>query len=488
VSEERAPLLIVALDGGDPERILAWAKDGDLPVLASMLERGTAAGIYGPESVSVHGTWATLFTGQSLAEHGGYARRSLRPGTYELEPAPVGGEATTPFWARLDEPRHEILVIDAPETRPIPGLNGRQLADWGIHSAKHPVTEPPELMDQVRRLVGRPIKTNERQRGGRWHDRYVLPQILRRVERKGRLCRALLADRPARIVVVGFGDTHAAGHRYGKYETNDDPMAEALSRVYQAIDDELGRLIDQFDASPNVFVLADSGIREGQPLGTLMDDLCRGLGYKTSQEPAQSRTLQSRIATTLTPILSIRNRTAQREARFLSNIDWSRTSVFAIPSTYTGYLRVNLVGRESEGIVAPGAEYDAVLDRLTSDLALLEDASTGAPVVEKVTRTTDVFGEDPPTKLPDLFVDFRSCSLPQRIVHPRGGFTRERGGDLRDNNHSRRGLILAAGPGIARQGHVGDLSPCEIEPLFRAVAGAKVAADTRRRGIEAFLT
>lgn len=149
---------------------------------------------------------------------------------------------------------------------------------------------------------------------------------------------------------------------------------------------------------------------------------------------------------------------------------------------------MNLAGREPQGIVAPGAEYDEVLDRLTSDLELLEDVSTGAPVVERVTRTTDVFGEDPPTKLPDLFVDFRSCALPQRIVHPRAGFTRERGGDLRDNNHSRRGLVLAAGPGIAQRGHVGDLSPCEAEPLFRAVAGAKVAADERRRGIEAFLT
>jgi predicted AlkP superfamily phosphohydrolase/phosphomutase len=486
--EERAPLLIVALDGGDPERILAWARDGDLPVLASMLESGTAAGIYGPESLSVHGTWATLFTGLSLAEHGGYARRSLRPGTYELEPAPVGGEATTPFWAQLEQSQPEILVVDAPETRPIPGLTGRQLADWGIHNAKRPVTEPPELMEQVRRLVGRSTQTNERQRGGRWRDRYVLTQILQRVERKGRLCRALLSERPARIVVVGFGDTHAAGHRYGKYETNGDPLADALGRVYKAIDSELGRLIDQFEVSPNVFVLADSGIRDGQPLGTLMDDLCRGLGYKTTTEPSQVRNLQARLGAALTPLLSIRSRTALREARFLSNTDWSNTSVFAIPSTYTGYLRVNLIGREPQGVVAPGAEYDAVLDRLTSDLELLEDAATGAPVVESITRTTDVFGANPPTKLPDLFVDFRPCKLPQQIVHPRAGLTRSRGGDLRDNNHSRRGLVLAAGPSIAQQGQVGDLSPCEIEPLFRAVVGEKIAAEKPRRGIERFLT
>ena len=475
-----APLLVVALDAGDPERILKGTRTGELPVLASLVERGAVARLFGPESVSVHGTWATLFSGLSLAEHGGYARRSLRPGRYALEPAPL--HEATPFWADLDGA--EILTVDAPEIDPIPHLAGRQLAHWGDHPTSRPaIAVPPDLVEHARRLVGPRIASDERQRGGRRRDRRVRSALLRRIERKGRLVRALLAERAARVVVVGFGDTHAAGHRFGKYETNGDPLAGALREVYAAIDREIGRTIEAFAEAPNVFVLADSGIREGQPLGATMDDLCRALGYKASRGP----TLGARLRGRLTPLLSVRARTALREARFLGGTDWSRTTAFAIPSSYTGYLRVNLAGREPQGIVAPGAEYEALLDRLTADLELLVDAATREPVVESITRTTSAFGGGPPARLPDLFVDFRPCALPQRIEHPRATIVRRRAGDLRDNNHSRRGLAIAAGPAVARRGDVGDVPPSAIAPVFRAVLGEAPAPAALGAGVAAFL-
>jgi predicted AlkP superfamily phosphohydrolase/phosphomutase len=486
VEEKPAPLLIVALDAGDPDRILEWASEGKLPVVASMLERGVAAGVLGPESVSVHGIWATFFTGLSLAEHGRYARRSLRPGTYKLEKAPLDRAAIRPFWAQLEEPAPEVLVVDAPDIPLISGLKGRQLARWGEHLASGPEAEPAGLAEHVLRLAGPPIRTNEGQRGGRWRDRRVLPQILERIERKGHLCRELLAERPADIVVVGFGDTHAVGHRFGRYETEGDPLAEAVLRVYRSLDSELGRLIEQFETPPNVFVVADSGIREGQPLGTVMDELCRALGYKALRDPSRADPVGTRIRTALTPLLSSRSRTALREEKFLGNIDWSRTSVFVIPSTYTGYLRVNLAGREPEGIVSPGTDYGELLGRLTSDLELLKDAATGDPVVASITRTTEVFGGDPPLRLPDLFVEFRPCSLPQRIVHPRATVWRQRGGDRRDNSHTRRGLVLAAGPDIAQHGVVGDLAPREVTPLFRTALGESADTAPNLGGVEEF--
>ncbi|MEJ2085481.1 MAG: alkaline phosphatase family protein [Acidobacteriota bacterium] len=485
-AESSSPLLILALDAGDPGRLLPWARESKLPTLASMLELGTAAEVFGRQSVSVHGIWATLFSGRSLAQHGGYARRTLKPGTYQLESVPPASDRAAPFWARLDDPSTEVLVIDAPETALVPGLPGRQIARWGEHNSTRPICEPPELAEEVERLVGPPIPTDEKQRGGSWRDRRILARILERVERKGRLCRALLDERLADIVVVGFGDTHAAGHRFGKYESAGKGLADAVLRVYQAIDREVAALIEHFESPPNVFVMADSGIREGQPLGTLMDDLCQHLGYKKPLDPIRASPLQARLRAALRPLLSSSSHKAWQEARFLGNTDWSQTSVFAIPATYTGYLRVNLEGREPEGIVKPGTEYSELLARLTADLELLEDRKTGSPVVDSVTLTTEVFGAEPPLQLPDLFVEFRPCTLPQEIFHPRMTLTRHRGGSLRDNSHSRRGLVLAAGPDIAHHGIVDDLGPTEVTPLFRAALGETIAADAGRR-VDSFI-
>ena len=50
--------------------------------------------------------------------------------------------------------------------------------------------------------------------------------------------------------------------------------------------------------------------------------------------------------------------------RFRADTDWQKTTAFAITALFTSFIRVNLRGREPRGVVAAGAEYNAVLDRL----------------------------------------------------------------------------------------------------------------------------
>ena len=49
-----------------------------------------------------------------------------------------------------------------------------------------------------------------------------------------------------------------------------------------------------------------------------------------------------------------------------------------------GGLYINLAGRESRGIVAPGEEYEAVRDAIIAGLEAVEDTATGAQPVYKV--------------------------------------------------------------------------------------------------------
>ncbi|MBD3385342.1 glycosyltransferase [candidate division KSB1 bacterium] len=82
--------------------------------------------------------------------------------------------------------------------------------------------------------------------------------------------------------------------------------------------------------------------------------------------------------------------------KFRNSIDWSATTAFSIPSYYTGFIRVNLSGREPEGIVAAGAEYDDLLDRITADLYSFVDPASGKQAVQRVARTVNLFACDAP--------------------------------------------------------------------------------------------
>lgn len=91
------------------------------------------------------------------------------------------------------------------------------------------------------------------------------------------------------------------------------------------------------------------------------------------------------------------------------DVDWSRTKAYALG---LGSIYVNLAGREKQGIVLPGAEYDDVRKRIKDGLEALVDPATGAkPVARVFTREEMYTGFDT-----DLIPDLRAAnSLNYRV-------------------------------------------------------------------------
>src|SRR5262249_26522222 len=64
-----------------------------------------------------------------------------------------------------------------------------------------------------------------------------------------------------------------------------------------------------------------------------------------------------------------------------ANTDWSRTRAFTLPADLEGCIRINLQGREPEGIIEPGGQYEDVCSELTEALEKLINPATGRPAV-----------------------------------------------------------------------------------------------------------
>jgi predicted AlkP superfamily phosphohydrolase/phosphomutase len=69
-----------------------------------------------------------------------------------------------------------------------------------------------------------------------------------------------------------------------------------------------------------------------------------------------------------------------------SEIDWSRTKAYAQRSMH---VYVNLKGRDPQGIVQPGAEYEEVQDRIIAALLDLKDPSTGKHAINLALKNED---------------------------------------------------------------------------------------------------
>jgi len=481
----RVKFLLVALDSADPDLLLQWSADGTLPTLATLRSRGAHARLTGAETVSAHGVWTSIWSGVSLSRHGRYLSRPLRAGSYDLVTADAARDTAPPFWSELTG--QTIAILDAPDAWPVPGLRGPQLLGWGSHPSPAVArSEPKGLAADIEQRLGPRVASDETQ-GTRTLDRRVLDELLERVRRQGRVARHLLEGCDG--AVIGFGDTHAAGHRFWKYgpraatPIRDLRLSHALQDVYVAVDEEIGRIIATLPADAHLAVLSNHGIREGYPTDELMQAFCHRLGYHVAQ-------LRGPFAAGRDAVWAQWNRVAARLGRSrlgdrrdgLAGTDWDRTTVFAIPGFYTGFLRVNLRGREPRGIVEP-AGYLAMLDRVEADLRQVVDPITGAPAAERITRTIDTFGGGIPERLPDIFVEWRLSS--PRARHPRATLQTRRLGTPRANLHSRTGIAFVAGPAVQARGDAGELSPTDLVPLLRGLAGAG-PADPAQAAIRAF--
>ncbi|MGZ5381919.1 MAG: alkaline phosphatase family protein, partial [Thermoanaerobaculia bacterium] len=77
------------------------------------------------------------------------------------------------------------------------------------------------------------------------------------------------------------------------------------------------------------------------------------------------------------------------QGEFWPNVDWSKTKAYAMG---LGDIYVNLKGREGQGSVSPGAEYEAVRDEIRKRLVTLVDPKTGQRAVSRIFTREEAYG------------------------------------------------------------------------------------------------
>ncbi len=457
------PLLVFGIDAGDPALLERWIADGSLPHLAALVREGSRARTGGDELSMEHGAWITLMSGVSRAQHGYHYYRQLVPGSYRLALTTGPDPVVLPFWSACTDRR--VVVVDVPDFDPIEGLDGVQVTDLAVHNRERDgASLPAHVFPDALRTIGNVRDIPEAFRSRERVDRHILSRLLARVERKGRVVRQLVADTVPDVSVIVFGEGHTAGHQFWRHHhrpAGDPALRDGIRAVYQAIDAELGALRALLPASHNVAVVSSVGLRSLYPGGELGEAMLRALGYQHAPRPAAATGIPDplTIARKLLPI-AVRewlSRFLSRETRerlladgFANGTDWSRTRAFAIPSAFQSFVRVNLQGREPQGIVRPGGEYAALLDEIEADVRALRDAETGRTLATHVTRMTSPDGVAPQV-LPDIIVDWDfSEHFITTIAHPRARITLEEPEFFRDSEHTAEGFLALAGPQVPR--------------------------------------
>ena len=89
------------------------------------------------------------------------------------------------------------------------------------------------------------------------------------------------------------------------------------------------------------------------------------------------------------------------QGKFWRNVDWGKTRAYCMG---LGGLYVNLKGREKEGIVEPGREYEDLRRELIEGLESWMDESTGIHPVARVFTREEAYGRFKADLIPDMIV------------------------------------------------------------------------------------
>lgn len=86
--------------------------------------------------------------------------------------------------------------------------------------------------------------------------------------------------------------------------------------------------------------------------------------------------------------------------QFWENVDWSKSRAYAMG---LGNIYINLKGREAQGIVQPGAEYENLKRELKTKIVAIVDPENGEKPVSRVLAREEVYRQFDPNLIPDLF-------------------------------------------------------------------------------------
>ena len=87
------------------------------------------------------------------------------------------------------------------------------------------------------------------------------------------------------------------------------------------------------------------------------------------------------------------------------NVFWRRTKAYGMG---INGLYVNLRGREGQGTVKQGEEYEALLDEISEKLLAYRDPDTGEAVIKTVYRASEIYDGAAMAKSPDLIIGYYS--------------------------------------------------------------------------------
>jgi predicted AlkP superfamily phosphohydrolase/phosphomutase len=517
-------VFVLGLDGATLDLIRPWAREGKLPNLAQLMAEGTYGALRSTIPPMTAQAWTSFMTGKNLGKHGLVDFLMRRKGSYEFQIVNALSRDGETLWGALGRAGKNVGVVNVPMTYPPEAVNGVLVAGMDAPSLNSDFTFPSELRKQLLQVApnyciepgGYRLIPGDRKR----HEAFI-EETWRAAEARFEATKYLMDNYPWDFFIVVFRATDRAQHWFWKHMDPQHPLriagdqeyADVIQETYRLMDRILGHLMERLGDAVTLVVVSDHGAipmdnrvlhlnawlaQEGLLRFKSDSGSTARVKSKVISRPvwrlwkALKRGLPAEMRRTLKDTFPLLERKVVSHLT-LADIDWPHTRAYAIEQREA--IWVNLEGREPQGCVKPGEEYDTLRGEIAEKLKRLEDPRTGRPVVERIYRREELYAGPHLDRVPDLIIRLPEEGYRYRLARSNPGQSGreaieilgpdELKTDRRANaGHALDGVCIFRGEGIKAEYEVEGAHIMDVAPTILHLMGQPIPNDMDGRVLE----
>jgi len=510
-------IVILGLDGATWTLVQPFIDQGLLPNLKRLVDRGVRAPLRSVPNMRSAAAWTSFMTGTNPGKHGIYEFYERVPGEYKIRFVNGSWRNGRAFWEILGdrveggEPGKRAGIVNVPMTYPAAPMEGFLFAGLDAPGKEsRGFCWPPGMVTKVEAAVGEyvlePGVTGLMVAG---NEKGAEDALLHSITQRKKAFVHLMRNEPWDVFVAVFRETDNAHHCFWKYlepekvgfDREQDPVfAKTIEKVYCRLDRAVGEILEEVPPEAAVMIMSDHGFGFRQYGTSCLNGFLANTGFLTFRPRGRGgllKTLYRGVEGLLKRgakeklvrlFPSLRDKVQSR--LYFSRIDWAGTRAYS--DSVMPVVWINERGRDPEGIVEPGVDYDRVRARVVEALMDARDMKTGRRVVEAVHHRSEIYSGPHADRAPDLLVEWKEdepifglvpgsggpAALPE---FPTGEFT------VITGEHRPDGIFIMSGPGVREGESLERLSLLDICPTVLYGMGSAIPADVDGRPItEAF--
>jgi predicted AlkP superfamily phosphohydrolase/phosphomutase len=492
--------MIIGLDGVPLNIIQRWAEGGYLPTLQHLMDTGTVGHLCSTIPPTSGPSWSSFATGMNPGKTGIYDFLYRRDGAYHFPPVNASQRGGASMWRYLSDAGYRVGVLNIPMSYPVEHVNGFMVSGWLTPYNATDYVYPSELAAELDREVGNyriyPTETyTESRRESFLQASYDL------LDMRTRTALYLAENKAWDVFMTVFFDTDRFLHQMWHYLNPEHPWRSdsedrewVVRDYFRAVDESIASLLKCTDEETLIIILSDHGMGQANSFIVLNNWLLDTGLLRLKRNPwTRFKELMFRSGFTLRNVHQVADRLGlARQAEYVAgyfvdhllkiaflsflDVDWSKSRAYSF-GRHLGSVYVNLKGREPEGIVEPGAEYEAVRDEIERLAYDFRDPRTGRKLIGEVLRREEIYTGPHLDRAPDLIL--RPVE-PSDIFFGLADFGHRKTVDTvyrYSGMHRDHGMLIMNGPGIRQGSEIQGAVIHDIAPTVLHTMGLAVPSD-----------